>query len=137
MKCGTIAVAFVALTCAGLADGAAQARRDNSETVMVTCRPRPGAEADLERVLARHWDALRRLDLARESPHVRLRGRESGQPFFVEIFTWRDADIPDNAPAEVQALWGEMNALVEKRNGRDGIEIAEMSLLSPADPPKR
>ena len=117
--------------------GAAPQARDNAETVMVTLHAKAGAEADLARVIAKHWEAVHRLNLVRDTPHVTLRGRDNGHTFFVEIFTWRDADIPDNAPAEIQGIWAEMNALVEKRGEREGLEIAEVSLLPAADPAKR
>jgi hypothetical protein len=27
------------------------------------------------------------------------------QPYFVEVFTWRDASIPDSDPSSARALW--------------------------------
>jgi hypothetical protein len=90
------------------------------ETVMVTCHAKSGAEAELQRVLTRHWTTVRDLKLVRDAPHMSLRGVENGETYFVEIFTWRDAAIPDHAPAPVQAIWAEMNKLVDGR----GIEIA-------------
>ena len=48
---------------------------------------------------------------------------ENGETYFVEIFTWRDAAIPDHAPPAIQSIWAEMNKLVEGR----GIEIAEVT----------
>jgi len=32
----------------------------------------------------------------------------------VEIFTWRDENIPDNAPPEGRKVWAEMNANTDK-----------------------
>src|SRR5262245_29424377 len=106
--------------------GAAQ-----SETVMVTLHAKPGAEAELARVLARHWQTARRLNLVVPSTHVTLRGTESdNKTYFVEVFTWLDADIPDHAPAEIQAIWKEMNALVEQRDGRPGLHFSEVSIVT-------
>ncbi len=94
------------------------------ETVMVTCHAKKGAEADLQRVLARHWSTIRDLKLVTGSTHVSLRGVDGeGKTYFVEIFTWRDGSVPDHAPASVQAIWSEMNGLVEGR----GVEIAEVT----------
>ena len=61
--------------------------------------------------------------LVLDKPHVRLRGVDNGQTYFVEIFTWRDAAIPDHAPTAIQSIWTEMNKLVEG----GGIEIAEVT----------
>ena len=102
---------------------------DIPETVIVTARPKAGAEADLDRVMAAHWATAQRLDLVLAEPHVRVRAKDAdGKPYIVEIFTWRDVDTPDNAPSEIQAIWAEMNRLVEARNGRPGLEIASGTL---------
>jgi hypothetical protein len=93
---------------------------DQPETVMVTCHAKPGAEAELQRVLTRHWTTARDLKLVLDTPHMSLRGVENGATYFVEIFAWRDASTPDHAPAAIQSIWAEMNKLVEGR----GVEIA-------------
>ena len=111
----------ILLTILALAASAQQGT--HPETVMVTCHAKPGAEAELQRVLTRHWTTAHDLKLVRDTPHLRLRGVQNGDTYFVEIFTWRDAAIPDHAPAEIQSIWAEMNQLV---NGR-GIEIAEVT----------
>jgi hypothetical protein len=104
---------------------------DNPETVVVTLRAKAGATAALEEVIAKHWSTARRLNLVRDAPHVTLRGTEKDdQVYFLEVFTWRDADIPDHAPAEIQAIWSEMNRLVEPRGGRPGLEIDQVALVS-------
>jgi hypothetical protein len=104
---------------------------DIPETVIVTVRPKAGAEAELERVMARHWTTAQRLGLVLAEPHVRIQAKDAeGKPYLVEIFTWRDADIPDNAPAEIQAIWTDMNRLVEARNGRPGLEIVPGTLVT-------
>jgi hypothetical protein len=96
-------------------------------TVIVTVHARRGADAELARVLAEHWKTARRLNLVLETPHVTLKGTEgSGDIYFLDIFTWRDASVPDNAPAAIQAIWGEMNKLAESRDGKRGIEISEV-----------
>ena len=45
---------------------------------MVTLHAKPGTEADLERAIARHWTAARRLNLIRETPHITIRGADGG-----------------------------------------------------------
>jgi len=94
------------------------------ETVIVTCHAKAGAEAELQRVLARHWTTARSLKLVLDTPRLSLRGVDGeGKTYFVEILTWRDGAIPDHAPAAIQSIWAEMGKLVEGR----GIEIAEVT----------
>jgi hypothetical protein len=106
-----------------LALAASAQQSAHPETVMITCHAKAGAEAELQRVLTRHWNSASDLKLVRDTPHIRLRGVENGHTYFVEIFTWRDAEIPDHAPPAIQSIWAEMNKLVEGR----GIEIAEVT----------
>jgi hypothetical protein len=105
---------------------------DDPETVVVTFRPKAGAEEELARVIANHWATARRLELVRPEPHVTFRARDGvGKPYYVDIFTWRDADIPDNAPPAIQAIWADMNRLTESRDGRPGLDITPARLLAP------
>ena len=123
-----MAVSVVFLGAVFPGSSAAQASGGKPETVMITCHAKPGSELELARVLARHWTAVRNLKLVRDAPHLTLRGIEDGdKTYFVEIFTWRDAAIPDAAPPPIQAIWTEMGKLVEPRGGRPGIDIAEVS----------
>ena len=119
---------------AGMSIGAmssAPLRAAEQETVMVTLHAKPGAETELANVLARHWETAKRLNLVMPATHVTLRGVESeNKTYFVEIFTWRDADIPDHAPADIQAVWKEMNALVEKRDGQPGLRFTEVTVVT-------
>ena len=108
---------------------------EQPETVMVTLRAKPGSEAALADVIARHYETARKLDLLRDltagTPHVTVRASDAAdKTYFVEIFTWRDSAIPDSAPAAIQAIWREMNNLVEARGGRPGLEFAEVAVLS-------
>jgi hypothetical protein len=98
------------------------------ETVMITLHAKAGAEAALAQVVARHYETARRLMLLRdEAPHLTLRAPDDHDTVsIVEIFTWRDAATPDHAPREIQAIWQEMNGLVEARGGRPGLDIVEV-----------
>jgi hypothetical protein len=110
----------------------AQQPAEELETVMVTLHAKPGAEADLERVIANHWKTAREMNLVRDAPHTTIRGSEAGnKTYFVEIFTWRDARVPDAAPAEIQKIWGDMNRLVEPRGGHPGLEFVAVSVVAP------
>lgn len=109
----------------------AAVRTDTPETVMITFRPRPGAEHELANVIADHWATARKLDLVRADAHVTVRTKDEGRrPMFVDIFTWRDRDIPDNAPPAILKIWSEMNRLTESRDGRPGLDITEVTLIT-------
>jgi hypothetical protein len=111
---------------------AEQSRSEEPETVLITLRAKAGSEAALARVIARHWETARELRLVRaDAPHMTLKGSDGERTHFVEIMTWRDASVPDAAPAAIQAIWKEMNALVEARGGRPGLEIVQMTMVAP------
>jgi hypothetical protein len=127
----TARVAIVAIL-VGLAPAfATPVQADQPETVLITLHAKPGAESSLARVIERHWEAVRRLNMVTDAPHVTLRGTENrDKTYFVEIMTWRDASVPDNAPPEILALWKELNELVEPRNGQRGLDITEMAIVA-------
>lgn len=107
-------------------------RAAEPETVMITLHPKAGAEQALADVIARHYDTARRLEMLQsEAAHVTLRGADEGdKPYFVEILTWKDASVPDNAPAAIRAIWNDMTALVESRPGRPGLDIAPVRTVT-------
>jgi hypothetical protein len=119
------------LSAGGIGRVSANARpnHDEPETVIVTLHAKAGAEAELAAVVMRHWDTAHRLNLVVDAPHLIMRGSENGSPYIVEVLTWRDASIPDAAPPAIQAIWAEMNRLVEPRGGRPGLHISEVSIL--------
>ncbi len=107
--------------------GANAASPTDPETVLVTYRATKDKESDLLGVVRRQWQTLRRLNFVREAPHTLVRATdEKGGVYFVEVLTWVSASIPDHAPAEVQAIWAELNKLCEARDGHRGIEITEV-----------
>ncbi len=93
------------------------------ETVVVRYRPLPGKAAAVAEVLAAQHDTITRLGLAAPGS-CRVVWREGDA--FVEVFTWKSHETPDNAPPEIRALWKRLNELVEPK---DGIEIREVSPL--------
>ena len=123
---GTILAAVVAAS-AGLAGAA-------PETVHVTYHVQPGKLDDFLGVLVRHYPAGRRAGIVLAEPHVVLSGKEDGgKPVVIEILTWRDADDPDEVSTkhpEIFQIWDGLNALVEKRAGKPGIEIDAMDLVT-------
>ncbi len=106
-------------------------RTDDPETVYVTFQPKAGTEAELKKVIADHWATARRLNLVLPEPHATVEMKDdAGRPYFVDIFTWRDRDIPDNAPAAILKIWGDMTRLTEERGGRPGLHIKEVKLAT-------
>jgi hypothetical protein len=100
------------------------------ETVVVTLHARAGAEADLAKAIARHWSVAKQMKLVLEEPHLTLQGDEGGKTYFIEIFTWRDAAVPDSAPPEIRKIWDDLNALTESRGGHPGLEFAPVEIKS-------
>ena len=101
------------------------------ETVVITFHARPGAEAELARVIAQHWAVAREMNLVQASPHLTLRRVEEGNKIcFTDIFTWRDDAIPDNPPPAIKDIWARMSQLVESRGGDPGLAIASAVIVS-------
>ena len=97
---------------------------------MVTYHAKAGAADELARVITDHWNTAKRLGVVLPEPHILVQSAEAGRPVdFVEIFTWRDASIPDNAPEPIRAAWDKMNKLVEPRGGRPGIDFVEVKTV--------
>ena len=61
---------------------------------------------------------------------------ETGGVAYVEIFTWRSGDIPDNAPPEIQAVWKKLESLAYNRKERRGIEFYAIETLSGGSSPR-
>jgi hypothetical protein len=130
LRCALAAATFSTILC-WTKPSTAQERQLQPETVMIVLHAKPGSEAELAGVLARHWSVIRRLGLVQDAPHLTVRAAEDGnKPCFFETFTWRDAGVPDAAPSAVQAIWADMNRLVEPRNGKPGIEITPVTVVS-------
>ena len=87
--------------------------------------PRDVDLEELAQTIGRHYETAQKLNLLREdTPHLTLQASDDqDKTYFVDIFTWRDAAVPDNAPREIQAIWKEMNGLVEMRGGRPALDI--------------
>jgi hypothetical protein len=110
----------------------AQGPSPQPETVMIVLHAKPGSEANLAGVLARHWSAVRNLNLVQDAPHLTVRATEDGNKiYYVETFTWRDAGIPDAAPPTIQAIWAEMSRATEARGGKPAIEIIPVTVVTP------
>ena len=102
------------------------------ETIYGVAHVRKGAAEQFRLVERESWDVYLRLGLVRPDLHVVLQGVEDvDKPFFLVVFTWKSADIPEHAPQEVLDVWAKMRALCEKRSGHPPMEISEMRLIEP------
>ena len=103
-----------------------------TETVYTTFYVIPGKEAEFWKVLERAWPTYYKHGMVLKRPHLILRGADdSGRPYFIEVLTWKDHDAPDHAPADVQAIWDQMNTLCERRDGHRRIEFYEVKVVEP------
>ena len=100
-------------------------------TVLVTYRPREGEVESLERLLARQRATLERLSLVADAQRTFRAADTGGRSIFLDLLTWKDISVTGNPPPEVGALWGEMQKLVEPRDGRPGIEILHLTPVEP------
>jgi len=109
----------------------AQLPGPGTETVHSVAHVKRGMEARYAELNAQSWAIYRKLDLVLAKPHVVLRGVDAaGLTYFVEVFTWKSPDIPDHAPPDVLAIWKQLEAVCEKRDGRPGIDFSEVTALA-------
>ncbi len=95
-------------------------------TVIATYRVKKGEEDAFRGHLAKHWPTLREHNLATEEPPLIFRGEDEGQePFYVEVFAWRDQAAVDTAHQlpEVMAIWEPMGNHCAERGGRPAMEF--------------
>jgi len=91
--------------------------------MLVSYRVKPGKQAEFQAVLARAWQIFRSEHMVFARPHALVQvNEEGGKIRFVEIFTWVSHAAPDNAPADVKAIWAREQSLCEARDGHPGIE---------------
>jgi hypothetical protein len=132
----TTAVFAAAVLAAGLATAAGP-----PETVHVTYHVQSGKLEEFLSVLSQHHPACRKLGLVLAQPHLILSGKEDGgKPVVIEILTWKDSDAPDSVPGhhpDIKKIWDRLNALVEKRGDKPGIDIDEMDIVTGAARPKK
>lgn len=100
--------------------------RPEPETIYSVSHVIAGKEAAFDKARIEAWAIYQRLGLVLPKPHLVVRGAdEAGKTYFVEIFTWKDAAIPDHAPPEVRAIWKLLEAACEPRGGRPGIDFSD------------
>ncbi len=100
-------------------------RMSHNEAPINICqyRVKPGHEAEMERLLAAHWPALRDAGLATDEPATVFKGLPSPQPggphgadrWYIEMFRWTSPDGPRIAheTPSIMAVWEPMGAICE------------------------
>jgi len=94
----------------------------------VTYRPKKGKEEELFTLVRKHWPILKEIGLSTNEPAkvYRATDKRSGAVYFIEIFSWRDAEastIAHQTP-EVMAVWETMGPVLE------GLELAALEPFS-------
>lgn len=108
---------------------AQDAKPDSPETVLATFRVKPEQLDAFLQLMPKYREALRKNNLVTAEPYLLLRGEEDGKPLVVEVFSWRNHDIPEHVPPEIQVYWNRINSMVEDRQNHRGIEFPEMHLI--------
>jgi hypothetical protein len=104
--------------------------KKSPETVLITYHVKPGKEVEMEAVLRREWEIYQKENLV-FAPHLVLRDKDAGdKPRLVEVFTWVSHSAPEHAPDSVKAIWADMQALCEPRDGHVGLEGGEVEVLT-------
>jgi len=80
---------------------------------------KPGKEAEMEALLAKHWPALREAGLVDDTPPVIYKGEPAkdhgAERMYIEIFAWKEengAQLAHQMPG-VMAVWEPMGAICE------------------------
>jgi len=99
--------------------------------VLCIYRPTPGNEEALFVLVKKHWGVLRSAGLVTDEPAIVYKALEKNtrRPFYVEIFSWRDANAPQLAhqlPAVMQ-IWEPMGPMLV---GGRGPELAVIEAVT-------
>lgn len=80
--------------------------------VIAAFRPKPGMQAQLLAVVAKHWQVLRAEDLVTDKPSHVMRATDG---MIVEVFEWASAEAIERGHGNiaVQALWEEFAAVCD------------------------
>jgi quinol monooxygenase YgiN len=86
-------------------------------TMLCTYRPKKGKAKELLSLVRKHWRTLNSVGLATKQPAsiYRATDKKSGRVYFVEIFSWRDAQasaVAHQTP-EVMAIWEPMGPILD------------------------
>ncbi|HEY6330426.1 MAG TPA: hypothetical protein VI756_13905 [Blastocatellia bacterium] len=104
-----------------------------TETILGIYHVKEGADDQFLKAYRNTWSVYRELDAVFEKPHVLMKGTdESGRTCYFDLFTWKDAEIPDHAPDKIKTAWKELEALCESRGGHRGIEGDAVTIVDEA-----
>ena len=84
-------------------------------------RPKKGKFKELQALVEKHGPTLQKTGLLTDEPvrtwtAIDKRGHGDNEPYFVELFSWRDAEasgIAHQTP-EIMAIWEPMGPLLEE-----------------------
>ena len=117
----------------GVRKEATAGSKSDSETVITTFHVKEGKEVEMSRLIHRAWRTYYEQGMVLSQPNLVLQGTDDARkPFFIEILSWKNHEAPDNAPKVVKAIWAQMEAICEPRNGHRGIEFREMWIQTDA-----
>lgn len=109
---------------------AAAQQTAQAETVWVVFHVKRGQVVTVKKLLTDGWNAYVRKSMVLRQPHVTAQGSEEGGEYFLELLSWKSSDVPDNADAEIRALWKALEDKCEPRHGDAGIVFREIQLVS-------
>lgn len=113
---------------------ATAAYAEKPETVIATYYPKHGKDAEMLRILRDAWSIYTRLNLVTGEHQLYRATTEGGASYYVEIFTWKDESIPDNAPPDVKKVWAEMGANTSKLDFAEITPIPDHPLMARTQP---
>lgn len=91
---------------------AAQAQKP--ETIVSMLYPKPGKEEALLKAIRDTWAVYTGMGLVTGEHQLYRAESEGGSVYYVQIFTWKDENIPDNAPPEVKKAWADLREVSAK-----------------------
>ena len=103
----------------------------HSNAVLIIYHVKPGAEDELEGLLAEAWNIYRREHLVCEGPHVCVRVKEDLRTLrFVEVFCWVGPFATEYPSDSVKSILSRIGALCEARDGNFGIEVCSAKITT-------
>src|SRR5581483_12487893 len=93
---------------------ATTAQAQKPEMIVSMLYPKPGKQEELLRAIRATWAVYTGMGLVTADHPLYRAETEGGSIYYVEIFTWKDENIPDNAPPEVKKAWAGLREVAAK-----------------------
>jgi len=93
---------------------ATAAHAQKPETIVSMYYPKPGKQDDLLRAIQATWAVYTGMGLVTADHQLYRAETEGGSVYYVQIFTWKDENSPDNAPPEVKKAWAGLRDVAAK-----------------------